>query len=319
MADEKPGAWFDESPRLEGRWVGAVAAVVVGLFGVTSVVCVGGLLGAIVLLMRNGFQLAADMTDITGDAMAVSFFGGFGVFLVLGAVLTTSLGWRPMHAFALRTPPIGAVVVALVGGLVVGIFPGWIADQILRAFPDLANSGSLELISSLLMDGTLLERGLTLATIVIGAPILEELCMRGLLWGTLERTLPGQAGQALAFVVTSLAFALVHLDPVQSTALVPTALFFGALRWSSGSIWPSILAHFVNNALAAGMTFAALSMGQDAATPTPLWLGALGLVLTVGLTLALFPLRRRPAATPETLGPVIADRPTGRFDAPGGV
>lgn len=303
MPHAQPGAWFDESPRIEGRWVGWVSALVLVIAGGASIVCVGGMLGAIVMISRGG--LTAGVDSITGDAMAVTFFGGFGAFLVAGLTLAYALGWRPAHAFALRKPPLAALGLALVGGLIVGVFPGWIADQIVHTFPSLQNQGSLELIARLLMGGSWMDSAFTLTTIVVGAPLLEELCFRGALWGSLERALPGHQGQALALVITSLAFVAAHLDPVQSPALLPTAFFFGALRWSSGSIWPSIVAHFVNNALAAGLTYAMLSGdGAAAETSTPLWLGMLGLVLTIGVTLALFPLRRKPAAMPDTWRPV---------------
>jgi membrane protease YdiL (CAAX protease family) len=51
-------------------------------------------------------------------------------------------------------------------------------------------------------------------------------------------------------LLTSLLFMAFHMDFVQSLALAPTAFFLGWLRLMSGSIWPSIAAHFVNNSVA---------------------------------------------------------------------
>jgi len=303
MSKKLAGAWSDESPRLTGRWVGLVAAIVMAVVGGASILCVGGLLGALVLIVRHGVAGATDLANLSGDAMAITFFGGFGTFAVLGAIIVVALGWKPQHAFAVRMPPLATLGIAVVGGLCVGVFPGWIADQLIRNFPELASNGTLELIPRLLMDGTVMDRVLTLATIVIGAPLLEELCFRGLLWGALERVAPGHNGQLLAFILTSLAFVVAHADPIQSPALVLTALFLGWLRWSSGSIWPSMLAHFVNNSLAAGLTLAALTYEWETEAPTPLWLGLTGLAITVVLSAVLVAVRRTPAATPETLRP----------------
>ena len=57
----------------------------------------------------------------------------------------------------------------------------------------------------------------------------------------------------MAFALTTVLFALYHMDPIHVVSLLPTAVFLGWLRWASGSLWPPILAHFVNNAVAVGV------------------------------------------------------------------
>lgn len=297
------GVWPDENPRLRSRWAAVGALAVYALGGVTSILCVGGLLGAIVLIARGGLEgaMASPEELITGDVMAVTFFGGFGAFCVLGVVLTFALGWRPLHALALRAASWPLLGLALLGGLIVGFLPGFIAQQLMEAFPNLADEGSLDLISGLLTEGTALEQALVVLTITIGAPFLEEFCFRGLMWNATERIFPGHAGQASAFVLTSLAFLLAHADPVQSPALIPTAFFLGWLRWRSGSIWPGVLAHFVNNTLATVMTYAsfAYGAGAESSDETSLVLAVLGGLATVGVVILAWVFRRRPAATPE--------------------
>ena len=95
-------------------------------------------------------------------------------------------------------------------------------------------------------------------------PILEELVFRGFLWALIERTVNAfrdrysavspteglSAASWVAFIATSLGFALFHMDPIQSTALIFTAFILGWLRLVSRSIWPCIALHFVNNTLA---------------------------------------------------------------------
>ena len=145
MPHNLAGAWPDEDPRVTGRWVGLVAAIVMSVVGGASILCVGGLLGAMVLIIRHGMAGAADIANLSGDAMAVTFFGGFGTFALLGLGIVVALGWRISHGFALRGSPIVPLILAVLGGLFVGVFPGWIADQIMQQFPELANSGTLEL------------------------------------------------------------------------------------------------------------------------------------------------------------------------------
>jgi membrane protease YdiL (CAAX protease family) len=293
------GHWPDERPRLPSRLTGLAVAALLGIVGVTALFCIGGLAALAVALIKNPSLFARFDIDalISPEFLFASFFAGFGTFALCGAAIAVAVGWRVRHALALRTPSVAAMGIAIVGGLTVGLFPGWIAQQIIEAAPDLANRGALEMITNLLTTGPLYGRALVIITITVGAPIFEELCFRGLLWNALERVVPGLGGQLLALVVTSLAFAIVHADPVQSTALLPTAFFLGWLRMTSGSIWPCIAAHFVNNALAAGLTIALSGAEETAAGSLGLAIG--GLVLTLILVTASGLLRRRPLATPE--------------------
>ena len=119
MPHNLAGAWPDEDPRVTGRWVGLVAAIVMSVVGGASILCVGGLLGAMVLIIRHGMAGAADIANLSGDAMAVTFFGGFGTFALLGLGIVVALGWRISHGFALRGSPIVPLILAVLGGLVV--------------------------------------------------------------------------------------------------------------------------------------------------------------------------------------------------------
>jgi membrane protease YdiL (CAAX protease family) len=75
-------------------------------------------------------------------------------------------------------------------------------------------------------------------------PLAEELVFRGLLYAWLE----GRWGARVAVVVSTLAFAAGHLEPTLIATALPAGLFFGALRWRSDSIVPSLVAHMANNA-----------------------------------------------------------------------
>lgn len=91
---------------------------------------------------------------------------------------------------------------------------------------------------------------LALMVISVG-PLVEELLFRGALLSALMKRL--HPGWAVA--VCSLLFATVHLPDLSFLwyALPNLALLAVALAWlrlSSGSIWPAVLAHGVNNLLA---------------------------------------------------------------------
>ena len=78
------------------------------------------------------------------------------------------------------------------------------------------------------------------------APLVEELVFRGLLYGWLA----GRWGPGIAVIGSSLAFAAAHVELAHVILVLPLGLVFGWLRWRSGSLWPSLVAHMANNGLA---------------------------------------------------------------------
>jgi membrane protease YdiL (CAAX protease family) len=297
------GTWPDESPRLASRFfAGAVAAFLL-IVGLANILCVGGLAAAILIvppILSGAMSLdeAADPANLGAGVFAASFFAGFIGFLLCGLGLVAALGWRLRHAVGWRGPTWAGIGVATAGGLVVGFFPGWIAQQLREAMPSFAENGTLEAIQRILESNDPIQVGLLLWTVSVGAPILEELCFRGLLWNALERVFPGGWGQWLAFAGTSLAFAAAHFDPIQAPAITFTAFFFGWLRKQTGSVFPGIWAHFLNTALASVFGLL-IARGVVTEEPASWILAAVGVVLTLAFGAVLIPLRRNPPATPE--------------------
>jgi membrane protease YdiL (CAAX protease family) len=78
------------------------------------------------------------------------------------------------------------------------------------------------------------------------APLVEELIFRGLLYGWLA----GRWGGTVAWIVSSLVFAAAHVELAHVLLVLPLGLWFGWLRRRTGSLWPSLVAHMVNNGLA---------------------------------------------------------------------
>lgn len=84
--------------------------------------------------------------------------------------------------------------------------------------------------------------------IVIAAPVSEELCFRGMLFGGLRTRMPRLA----AAFVSALIFGALHA--LTGIEAVPVLMFFGfvlALLYErTGSILPGILLHMLNNSVA---------------------------------------------------------------------
>lgn len=81
---------------------------------------------------------------------------------------------------------------------------------------------------------------------VLMAAVIEEMLFRGLLQRALERRL----GVAPGLVLSALAFALIHFNPWWMAQILILGITLGVLAWRSDSIFPSILVHGVNNAIA---------------------------------------------------------------------
>ncbi len=88
---------------------------------------------------------------------------------------------------------------------------------------------------------------LAILSLVVIAPIVEEIVFRGYLFGALAGRL-GILGSAL---ITALLFGAVHGDPVLFPSLVAIG-FIAALAYAAtGNLWVAIILHALNNSLGA--------------------------------------------------------------------
>jgi membrane protease YdiL (CAAX protease family) len=145
------------------------------------------------------------------------------------------------------------------------------------------DQGSLALFQQAIQD--LRGWNLTIAILGLGfAPALgEEFLFRGLLL----RGLMGRLGAMGALLVSSLAFGLVHFDPVHSVAATLIGLYLGITLLRTGSLLPSITCHAVNNIIA---VISSAFISESA--PVPDWqlpLGCAALALGLVSTLRISP------------------------------
>src|SRR3954471_12023096 len=128
-------------------------------------------------------------------------------------------------------------------------------------------------------------------TVVIAAPLGEELFFRGFAFPALRRSM-GLAGGVLA---SGVLFSLLHGDPVGFVGLMEIGVMLAALRWWSGSIWPAMIGHAVNNGIAGG----AFMLGfEDPDLPPPPWILALGATFLVAGIALLVRVLRAPSPAP---------------------
>lgn len=96
--------------------------------------------------------------------------------------------------------------------------------------------------------------------VCVFAPVVEEFFFRGFLFGTLRRIPLRVRGRDLApwvaALLTAILFGAAHLGSAGLEYLVPLGLLGFMLclvRWRTGSLYPCIVLHSANNALALGV------------------------------------------------------------------
>jgi len=109
--------------------------------------------------------------------------------------------------------------------------------------------------------------------------VCEESVFRGLLLSSFRGKVPGW----LAVLVTAVLFGLFHLSVFRFLGTFALGLVMALMVWRSGSIWPSVLFHFLNNATALHLGDLAAALGLSPEEGIPMWLlGASVAVSAVG-------------------------------------
>jgi len=84
---------------------------------------------------------------------------------------------------------------------------------------------------------------------LVGAPVFEELCFRGLVFASVARWSSSRGLPAVpwATIVSAVLFAFIHLEPVRFPLLLTIGLVLSWLRARTGRVGASIVAHSFNN------------------------------------------------------------------------
>jgi len=164
--------------------------------------------------------------------------GMLGIFFVssliaLGVAMAPA-GRRALPALGFRRAGWRPMVLGTVGALIISVTVTQfgIEPQGVKQAMEIARDPALFLASLAVMAGL--------------APLVEEAVFRGLLYGWVS----GRWGTIAGWIVSSLAFAAAHVEPAHVILVLPLGLWFGWLRRRTDSLWPSLVAHMVNNSLA---------------------------------------------------------------------
>lgn len=201
-------------------------------------------------------MFGANEQQITDWFSAIS--GNF-IFALVAEILAATLIVSLVRAYGGRAAHLGLtrlqwryVWIALLGmAAYVGFFT--VLSAVIGSF---SSSVDFEQEQQLGFDDPqgIMELAMTAVSLVVLPPLVEELVFRGFIYGGLRRALPF----FWAALITSLLFAAGHLElgmgtPILWIAGIDTfclSLVMCFVREKTGSIWPTILMHFIKNGIA---------------------------------------------------------------------
>ena len=237
----------DRNTRL--RWWSPLLMVLISL---ASYLAVSGVMSAVALVV------------VTGDVSPELFEDPIALQNAMSAVLSSRIGLF----LSLVVPQIALVLPCLIAasispvpfterlGLVKGEWPVWswlavgaasplvgiISGVVLSQFVE--ESETLKQMNDVFRDHGASGFFLPLAFMIGVTPAFcEELLFRGYIQQRLARVLPPGIG----IFIASFLFAAFHIDFVHVLAVFPLGLFLGWVTWRSGSLFPAMVGHFVNN------------------------------------------------------------------------
>jgi membrane protease YdiL (CAAX protease family) len=217
------------------RWGAPDVAIALLLSIVAPVLLVGGLLAAGLSSHGPLVLLASFTTPWIGFALwpwCTARFNGNGVRIDLGYTFRLNdLLWGAA----------GALVALVLGNAVAALTQMFFGDF---------GSAAGDAIASAEVPGFVY--ALLICCAVIGAPLAEELCFRGLAFAVIARWASRRGLPAVpwATVVSAALFAAIHLEPVRFPVLLAIGLVLSWLRAATGRVGASVVAHALNNVLA---------------------------------------------------------------------
>jgi len=228
----------------------------------------------------------------------VGFGGAVGMYLWLfgGTTGWADLRWRAPSA--LNTSSARIWLLSIVATLTIAPLLLWSFNLNAALIPE---GGALESLARpledylermttfmLSVDG-LGQRAVMLIVVALLPALFEELTFRGVLQPLMIQ-LTGRPW--VGIIVTATIFSFIHFQFYGFLPRILLGLLFGWLVYRTGSLWPAILAHFVNNA-AAAITFWATGTIDSPELPL---LSLYGLGITAVFVAALYGLSRYSAS-----------------------
>jgi membrane protease YdiL (CAAX protease family) len=149
------------------------------------------------------------------------------------SALASLMGPRRLAKLPLYGWAAVAFAASLLGGAVYVTLAGTISqDLVPPPLPEALNDGEL--------------RWLTFIVVVLVGPFVEEVFFRGFVFAGLLR----RFGLPVAVLLSAFVFAAAHMDVAVAGPAFLSGSAFALIYWRTGALWPLVMAHSAQNAIA---------------------------------------------------------------------
>ncbi|HVQ18367.1 MAG TPA: CPBP family glutamic-type intramembrane protease [Actinomycetes bacterium] len=182
------------------------------------------------------------------DAPAVAWLLVVTQLLVMGALVGWPIiaahwkgeGWRKSFGFVVNTR---AFVIGGIGGIVTFVVMAALTALSSVVLGREVDSAAADVVSG--MQNVTLAYATFLVIIAIGAPFVEEIAFRGLLWGGMVKH---GWSPWVATSVSAVAFGAFHFEPLRIVALIAAGVTLGIVRHYAG-LGASMFSHAIVNTI----------------------------------------------------------------------
>ena len=220
-----------EAPRAERFPTWGDMLAVVGIYLLATVAT--SVVMAIVAAVSGGAESLAERMS-SGPMSALSYALSMALTIV-GVLIYRKLrrGKGKMFRLSMR----GFNPMLILWGFVLVLITGIVIEPVLNLFPE----SFLELLNNMGANG-----GWSVLMLAVLAPIMEEVLFRGILLEAVRE----KYSSGRAIVVSALMFGVIHIIPQQVVNAFVIGLILGFIYVRTDSLWPVIIIHALNNAMA---------------------------------------------------------------------
>ena len=204
---------------------------VVGIYLLATVAT--SIVMAIVAAVSDGAGNLAERMS-SGPMSALSYGLSMGL-TILGVLIYRKLRRGEGRVFRLSLRGFNPMLI--LWGFVLLLITGIVIEPVLNLFPE----SFLETLNQMGANG-----GWSVLMLAVLAPVMEEVLFRGILLESVRE----KYSSGRAIVVSALMFGVIHIIPQQVVNAFVIGLILGFIYVRTDSLWPVIIIHALNNAMA---------------------------------------------------------------------
>ena len=220
-----------EAPRAQRFPTWGDMLAVIGIYLLATVAT--SIVVAIIAAVSGGAENLAERIS-SGPMSVLSYALSMGLTIV-GALIYKKLRRGGGKAFRLSMR--GFNPMSILWGFVLILITGIVIEPLLELFPE----SFLKIVDQMGMHG-----GWSILMLVVLAPVMEEVLFRGILLESVR----SKYNSGRAIVVSALMFGVIHFIPQQVVNAFVIGLILGFIYVRTDSLWPVIIIHALNNAMA---------------------------------------------------------------------